>query len=47
MSLSTAQRFAWDLARTLMIEITLFETADGYGAVPSNEFEGDADSVVR
>lgn len=47
MPLNTAQRFAWNLAQTLMVEITLFETASGYAAVPSAEFEGDVDSVVR
>ena len=47
MSLNTAQRYAWNLAKTLMVEITLFETAGGYGAIPSVEFEGDADSIVR
>lgn len=47
MSLSTAQRYAWNLAQTLMVEIVLFATPSGYAAVPSAEFDGDADSVVR
>ena len=47
MPLNTAQRYAWNLAKTLMVEITLFATPSGYAAVPSKEFEGDIDSVVR
>jgi len=49
MPLYTAQRYAWNLPKTLtlMVEITLFATPVGYAAVPSAEFEGDADSVVR
>ncbi len=47
MSLSTAQRYAWNLAKTLMVEVTLFATPGGYVAVPTAEFDGDADSVVR
>lgn len=47
MPLNTAQRFAWNLAQTLMVEITLFETESGYAAIPSAEFDGDADCVVR
>ncbi len=47
MSLFIAQRHAWSLARTLMVCITLFHAGNGYGAAPTSEFDGDADSIVR
>ncbi len=47
MSLTIAQRHAWSLARTLMVCVTLFQVGDGYAVVPTNEFDGDADSVVH
>lgn len=47
MSLITAQRYAWNLAQTLMVKIVLFATPSGYAAVPTAEFDGDADSIVR
>lgn len=47
MPLNTAQRYAWTLAKTLMVEVVLFATTSGYAAVPATEFDGDADSVVR
>ena len=47
MSLTIAQRHALSLARTLMVCITLFRAGNGYGAVPSSEFDGDADSVIH
>ena len=46
MSLTIAQRHAWSLARTLMVCVTLFHAGKGYGAVPTSEFDGDADSIV-
>lgn len=30
-----------------MVCITLFKAADGYGVLPSAEFEGSSDSIVR
>lgn len=47
MSLTTAQRHAWSLARTLMVCVTLFHAGTGYAAVPTAEFDGDPDSIVR
>jgi hypothetical protein len=47
MSLFIAQRHAWSLARTLMVCITLFQAGDGYGAMPSADYDGDADRIVR
>lgn len=45
--LNLAQELAWSLATTLMVCITLFQADSGYGVVPSAEFEGDPDTVVR
>lgn len=47
MSLKTAQRHAWSLARTLMVCVTLFQAGNGYAAVPTSEFDGDPASVVH
>ncbi len=47
MPLATAQQFAWSLANTLMTPIILIETGNGYSVVPSDEFEGDPEEVVR
>lgn len=47
MSLTIAQRHAWSLACTLMVCVTLFQAGNGYGAVPTSEFDGDPSSIVR
>ena len=47
MSLTIAQRHAWSLSQTLMVCVTLFHTGNDYGAVPTSEFDGNADSVVH
>jgi len=47
MSLSTAQSFAWNLAKTLMTIIVLIKTEQGYAAMPMDEFDGDLRQVVR
>ena len=47
MSLTIAQRHACSLARTLMVCVNLFHAGNGYAAVPTAEYDGDADSVVR
>lgn len=47
MSLSLAQRNAWNLARTLMVCITLFKAGSGYGVLPSAEFDGDPATVLH
>ncbi len=47
MSLHTAQQLAWNLATTLMACITLFKAGDGFGVVPSAEFDGDPVTVVH
>ena len=47
MSFSTAQKLAWNLATTLMTCIILFKTDDGYGVIPSAEFDGDPASAIH
>ena len=46
MSLSLAQRNAWSLAKTLMVCVTLFNAGNGFGVMPTSEFDGDSESVV-
>ena len=43
--LSLAQSHAFQLARTLMVPVTLFEVDGEFGVMPSNELD-DADVVV-
>ena len=43
--LSLAQSHAFQLARTLMVPVTLFEVDGVYGVLPSDELD-DADVVV-
>lgn len=47
MTLSLARRHAWSLARTLMVCITLFKTGSTYGAMPSDEYDGEPDTIVH
>lgn len=47
MSLTTAQSLAWNLAKTLMTIIVLIKTDKGYFAMPSDEFDGDPDQIIR
>ncbi len=46
-NLSIAQERAWNLATTLMVCIILFKVGDLYGVIPSSEFEGDPETIVR
>ena len=45
-NLQLAQMIAWDLALMMLVPVTLFKNAAGYGVVPSAEFEGDAETIV-
>ncbi len=47
MPLDLAQRCAWSLAQSLLVPIVLFEVPDGYGVMPSQEFDGDPDVIVH
>lgn len=46
-NLALAQRFAWTLARTLMVPVVLFRSDAGYAVLPSSEYDGDADAVIH
>lgn len=45
--LNLAQHHALDLARTLMVCVILFRGELGYGVVPTDEFDGDAASIIH
>ncbi|MEH3118216.1 MAG: hypothetical protein PGN25_11685 [Methylorubrum populi] len=44
--LTLARSHAFHLARTLMVCVVLFQADGGYGAMPSDEFDGDSASVI-
>jgi replicative DNA helicase len=44
---SLAQSHAFDLARTLMVPVILFQTDDEFGVVVSSEYDGDQDAIVH
>ena len=45
--LSLAQNHALDLARTLMVPVTLFEIDGEIGVMPSAECDGDEDAIIN
>jgi hypothetical protein len=45
--LSLAQNHAFDLARTLMVPVTLFEINGEIGVMPSAEYDGDEDAIIN
>lgn len=47
MSLEAAQRYAWSLACSLKVVIVLIITDRGYAAMPSDDYDGDPERVVR
>lgn len=47
MPLEAAQRFAWSLACSLKVIIVLIQTDRGYAAMPSDDYDGDPELVVR
>ena len=46
MSLRTAQGYAWNLARTMMVVIVLIQTSKGYAVMPLDEFDGDPATII-
>lgn len=46
MSLTLAQRSAFNLAKTLMAPVILFKTGSDFGVILSAEFDGDADTII-
>lgn len=47
MSLETAQRLAWSLACSFKVVIVLIITDHGYAVIPSDDYDGDLDKIVR
>ena len=47
MTLETAQRHAWSLACDLKVIVILVETTEGYQAMPSDDYDGDVEQIVR
>lgn len=45
-NLDLAQQHAWNLARTLMVPVTLFRIDEEFGVLVSSEYDGDDDHVV-
>ena len=46
-NLTLAQDHALDLARTLMVPVTLFELDGAFGVMVSSEYDGDEDTIVH
>ena len=46
-NLSLAQNHAFDLARTLMVPVILFQADDEFGVMVSSEYDGDQDAIVH
>ena len=47
LDLSLAQNHALDLARTLMVPVTLFEIDGEIGVMASAEYDGDEDAIIN
>ncbi|MCA1530518.1 MULTISPECIES: hypothetical protein [Bradyrhizobium] len=46
-NLALAQNHAFDLARTLMVPVILFQTESEFGVMVSSEYDGDQDAIVH
>ncbi len=46
-NLNEAQRRAWNLATTLMVCVILFQVEGGFCILPTDEFDGDVETIVR
>ena len=46
-NLTLAQNHAFDLARTLMVPVILFQADDEFGVMVSSEYDGDQDAIVH
>ena len=47
MSLSLAQKVAYDLAITLMVTVVLFRSDSGYAVMIETEFDGDTARIIH
>lgn len=46
-NLTLAQNHAFDLARTLMVPVILFQADNAFGVMVSSEYDGDQDAIVH
>ncbi len=46
-NLSLAQNHAFDLARTLMVPVVLFQVDQEFGVMLSSEYDGDDEAIVQ
>jgi len=46
-NLTLAQNHAFNLARTLMVPVILFQTDNEFGVMVSGEYDGDQDAIVH
>ncbi|MBR0965710.1 MULTISPECIES: hypothetical protein [unclassified Bradyrhizobium] len=46
-NLTLAQNHAFDLARTLMVPVILFQAESEFGVMVSSEYDGDQDAIVH
>ncbi|MEH6953005.1 hypothetical protein V4R08_17425 (plasmid) [Nitrobacter sp. NHB1] len=46
-NLALAQNHAFDLARTLMVPVVLFQVDGAFGVMVSSEYDGDEDTIVH
>lgn len=46
-NLTLAQHHAFDLARTLMVPVILFQTENEFGVMVSSEYDGEQDAIVH
>lgn len=47
MTLDLAQHAAWNLACTLKVVILLVELEEGYAVMPTDDYNGEPDRIVR
>jgi hypothetical protein len=45
-SLYTAQRYAWTLAKSLMVCVVLFKAGSVFNAIPTSEYDGDPANIL-
>jgi len=46
-NLTLAQNHAFNLARTLVVPVTLFRVENEFGVMVSSEYDGEQDSIVH
>jgi hypothetical protein len=46
-NLNLAQDHAFELSRTLMVPVVLFQVDDAFGVMVSSEYDGEEDAIVH